>query len=305
MSDTDSFPPFVLRPPFDDSGADIILRSSEGIDFRVHRLVLSLASPFFKDMFNLPQPKGEAETPVISMSESALVLDRALRFWYPGAEPLTGETLGELRDTLEALILKYDMGFLVPVAKSRLRAQMANDPVSVFAISCRHGWRDVAIEAAKTSLQFPIRDLDLDSPRPAHLTEMTADTYYSLLVYHLECASVATSATSSLKWASYPDDYPSKDCKMPQCALDREGGTREFANEQKASLRLWHANYLKTLGEILGRTPGASPRSFELLALPTCVSCNRGLTRFSAALQAHIEREINSVELSNLISESL
>ena len=40
--------------PFDHAKADIILRSSDNIDFHVFKLFLSLASPFFEDMFNIP-----------------------------------------------------------------------------------------------------------------------------------------------------------------------------------------------------------------------------------------------------------
>ncbi|KAJ7678647.1 hypothetical protein B0H17DRAFT_944343 [Mycena rosella] len=152
--------PFVQGSPFDDISADVILRSSDGIDFRVYRVVLSLASPFFKQMFSLPQPVTEPEVPNITVTESALVLDRALRFWYPGAEPVAGETLDEFRDTLEAVILKYDMQFLIPNAKKHLRKHIDQDPLAVYAIACCHRWKDVALEAAKASLRLPLRHFE-------------------------------------------------------------------------------------------------------------------------------------------------
>jgi len=36
--------------------ADVILRASGGKEFHAHKLVLSLASPVFRDMFSVPQP---------------------------------------------------------------------------------------------------------------------------------------------------------------------------------------------------------------------------------------------------------
>ncbi|KAJ7154121.1 hypothetical protein C8R46DRAFT_1118734 [Mycena filopes] len=62
---------FAPRAPFDDATADVILHSWDGADFHVHRLVLSLASPFFKDMFALPQSNTEATASVatVQMSE--------------------------------------------------------------------------------------------------------------------------------------------------------------------------------------------------------------------------------------------
>lgn len=40
--------------PFDDRNADVIFRSSDDIDFHVHKSILSFASPFFHDLFTLP-----------------------------------------------------------------------------------------------------------------------------------------------------------------------------------------------------------------------------------------------------------
>ena len=37
--------------PFDKPSADVILRTSDFVDFYVHKVVLSLASAFFEDMF--------------------------------------------------------------------------------------------------------------------------------------------------------------------------------------------------------------------------------------------------------------
>ncbi|KAI5992385.1 hypothetical protein F5J12DRAFT_897285 [Pisolithus orientalis] len=61
MSDSEDSPTVAL-PPFDHEKADVILRSSDGADFRVFRLFLSLASPFFETLFDLPQPSEETNT---------------------------------------------------------------------------------------------------------------------------------------------------------------------------------------------------------------------------------------------------
>jgi len=48
------------KHPFDDPKADVILRSSDNVDFRCYKLLLAFASPsFFEGMFNLPQPTGD------------------------------------------------------------------------------------------------------------------------------------------------------------------------------------------------------------------------------------------------------
>ncbi|OSD05502.1 hypothetical protein PYCCODRAFT_1465386 [Trametes coccinea BRFM310] len=48
--------PSPASPPFDQPSADIVLRSSDGVDFHVHSQILAQASPFFATMFSLPQP---------------------------------------------------------------------------------------------------------------------------------------------------------------------------------------------------------------------------------------------------------
>jgi hypothetical protein len=41
--------------PFNKANADAILRTRDGVDFRVHTAILAEASAFFADMFALPQ----------------------------------------------------------------------------------------------------------------------------------------------------------------------------------------------------------------------------------------------------------
>ncbi|KAI6101550.1 hypothetical protein EV401DRAFT_792944 [Pisolithus croceorrhizus] len=56
--------PSCAPSPFDHVKADVILRSSDDIDFRVFKSFLSLASPFFETLFDLPQPSEEMNTDV-------------------------------------------------------------------------------------------------------------------------------------------------------------------------------------------------------------------------------------------------
>ncbi|EIW75069.1 hypothetical protein CONPUDRAFT_66183, partial [Coniophora puteana RWD-64-598 SS2] len=55
-------PSIVLHParqakaPFDDPEAEIILRSSDNVEFRVFKSFLAFSSSIFRDMLSLPQP---------------------------------------------------------------------------------------------------------------------------------------------------------------------------------------------------------------------------------------------------------
>ena len=105
MSDDSTY----AAAPFDHAKADIILRSSDNIDFRVFKLFLSLASPFFETLFDIPQPdeeNGDQEIKdglvVVPVTEDSKTLDALLRFCYPCT----------LADVLNLEVLKDGRGCL-------------------------------------------------------------------------------------------------------------------------------------------------------------------------------------------------
>ena len=71
---------------FDVSDADLIIRSSDSVDFQVHKLVLSMTSPLFKDLLSLPQP-FDSETVdglhVVQLPEDSELLNSLLSMLYP------------------------------------------------------------------------------------------------------------------------------------------------------------------------------------------------------------------------------
>ena len=74
---------------FNDSPtADIILRSAgpKVAEFKAHRIVLSLASPFFETMFTLPQSGTEKSLSVCDLSEDANTVEALLKLIYPVEE---------------------------------------------------------------------------------------------------------------------------------------------------------------------------------------------------------------------------
>ena len=72
--------------PFDIPDANFIIRSSDNVNFRVHKSVLALASPFFKDLLSLPQP-SDGETfdglPIVQLSETSELLSSLVSMFYP------------------------------------------------------------------------------------------------------------------------------------------------------------------------------------------------------------------------------
>jgi len=75
-------------PPetFDVSDTNLMIRSSDLIDFRVHKSILATASPIFKDLLSLPQPSDSEIVdglPMVQLSESSELLNSLFSILYP------------------------------------------------------------------------------------------------------------------------------------------------------------------------------------------------------------------------------
>jgi BTB/POZ domain len=70
----------------DASDANLVIRSSDFVNFKVHKLVLVVASPFFKDLLSLPQPSDSESVdglPVVQLSEDSELLSTLVSMLYP------------------------------------------------------------------------------------------------------------------------------------------------------------------------------------------------------------------------------
>ncbi|TDL26731.1 hypothetical protein BD410DRAFT_532425 [Rickenella mellea] len=122
--------------------------------------ILTLASTFFQDMFNLPQPKDQDGTPVVDVSEDSPVIDALLHIIYPvKCQPLTDIEL--IRKVLGAA-LEYDVSVGVQEICGLLvtrHSSSGEDALRTYAITCQYKLEDEARLAAKTTLQFPITEV--------------------------------------------------------------------------------------------------------------------------------------------------
>lgn len=139
--------------PFDDAAADTVLRTSDGVDFYVYRIILSLGSPFFRSMFSLKQPESPSASatasqgqPVIDVQESSGTLDKLLRLCYPIPDPVI-QSIGEVGDVLEAA-LKYEMEQPTALMKNLLRTGSADQPLQAYVVACRLSMEEEAAAAA-------------------------------------------------------------------------------------------------------------------------------------------------------------
>jgi len=143
---------------FTTADGDVILRAGPDPDskhdFRVHKFILSLASPVFKDMFAFPQPPGQAsnepQLPVVDVPDPPEVLDTILRFVYPGVEPPKITKLSTLHALLSTAD-KYNIASICPALREILKVLLPDDPLRAYIIGCRFGFSEEAREAARVS----------------------------------------------------------------------------------------------------------------------------------------------------------
>ncbi|KAL5513373.1 hypothetical protein ACEPAH_3772 [Sanghuangporus vaninii] len=177
-------------PPFDGPEGDVILRTSDSVDFWVLRAVLGLASPVFKTMFTLPQPtvKQEEQTqpPIIPISELSRTIDLLLRLCYPIEAPrLSDQGVTLIGDVLGAA-LKYEIGAVVVRTRKALKKcaeRSSKNAIAAYAIACHLKLADEARVAAMACLKWPF-----PGPTVPQLALMSGLDYYNLLQYHRKVA---------------------------------------------------------------------------------------------------------------------
>ena len=152
---------------FDAPDADVILRSSDGKDLRVHRLILSLASPAFQGMFNLPQStEPSPEIPIIDVPESSDILQTFFQYLYPRSPPKISDLA--MWTALYAVADKYSAEAVTDLLRDMLIPRFLEiAPLRVYALASHWGFEEEAKIVSRGTLTidmsngFPEEDLKL------------------------------------------------------------------------------------------------------------------------------------------------
>ena len=160
--------------------ADIILRASGGREFHAHKIILSLASPVFRDMFSVPQPPPiePAQLPIVEVSDPPEALGMFLRIVYPTHNPLINN-VGALASVLR-LADKYNARAVLDIHRDYLLSTPSDfPPIQTYAILCACD-REGEAGAAARRVSFPsLKTLD-SNPL---LQLITATQYQRLLSF--------------------------------------------------------------------------------------------------------------------------
>ncbi|OSD03505.1 hypothetical protein PYCCODRAFT_1466882 [Trametes coccinea BRFM310] len=146
---THGFTTPTVHPRFSFPDADVTLRSSDDVLFRISSSDLRRTSEFFRAMYTLPQrPDTATAQEKLQMSEPAQVLADMLSMIDGGELPAL--------DNAE----KYEMPFVTSVcrlAMSSPKLRRSSKPIRSYGIACRMSWEEEAKMASTDTL-----DMDMD-----------------------------------------------------------------------------------------------------------------------------------------------
>ncbi|GLB41646.1 putative BTB/POZ domain containing protein [Lyophyllum shimeji] len=297
-----ALPSQLAGHPFDDPNADIILRSSDEVptDFRVYKLLLSLASPFFATAFTLPQPDNDDGTPVMEMEEDKHTLELILGLCYPISvkEPPPLSSLKDLLIVTRA-VLKFEMSGIQNYVKGVLVQPrfIEAQPLRVFAIACHFGWAKEAGEAARCTLR-QAADIWVDE-----LELISGATYHRLLRYRRKCAAAASRVVLALTRGPADESDWVWD-EHTWCVAHRSSAHKGTC----PGPREWWLSWMNEVEDLLRERPcGETVKKADLLrvsGLPTVALCDncaesvaRELEDYTHVLARLVDRAISGVKL--------
>lgn len=305
--------------PFNHAKADVILRSADGVEFRVFTLFLSLASPFFETLFGLPQaPDGASDQEmkdglaVIAMSEDSKTLDLFLRFCYPStlAEDPSLDSLTEVLAVLAAA-RKYSLDLIERKVCQALGNPkvLETEPLRCFAIARNARLKHETITAARYSLRQPLVPVLF-----AEINLISASELLALLTYHKKCIIAVQALMKDLQWmtAHYgstggcswlfnrnQDYYNNEYC----CG---QGTDTRFFPWNTAPLAWW-TTYMQEMYELLQDSPSgetvrtAADKTIQKVRSANCTACSgrvkEAMTEFSNLLALKVEEAVAPIEL--------
>ena len=154
--------------------ADAILRSLDEKEFSVHRIILSLASPVFQGMFDLPQPtESPPQIPTIDIPEPSDILEPFIQYLHPLSQPKVSDVA--MWESLYAIAGKYNAEAVMETLREMLIPRfIAESPVHVYALASRWGLEEETRIASTRTLtvdileDFPVEDAELMGGAACH-----------------------------------------------------------------------------------------------------------------------------------------
>ena len=198
----------AVRSLFDDADADIIIRSSDDVDFRVYKVILAKASPVFRTMLSLPQsspsspktaPHSTSELPVVQLTEDAKTLENVFRLCYPVEHPdIT--SVDDIHPVLEAA-RKYEIACVATNLRWDIARILPKEPLRMYAVAYMQQLEDVAREAAKLLLDIP--QFHVPPSPPLEFRDLPCLAIYAVHVYRQKCLDAVMKVLEDRTWIAH------------------------------------------------------------------------------------------------------
>jgi hypothetical protein len=154
----------TTSPPetFNVPDANVIIRSSDLVDFRIHKSVLALASPFLGDLPSLPRTSDSESVdglPVVELPEDSELLNSLVSLLYPVC-PVIPNSYEKVLYLLAAC-QKYEMVSVLSSIRAKVKCGEFPEPRGVeaftaYAIAASEGLVPEMESAARQTLDHPM-----------------------------------------------------------------------------------------------------------------------------------------------------
>ena len=176
----------------------VVLRASDGVLIPVLKSILYFASPFFSDLFSIPQPKDSDTTnDPIDISEPSTTIELIINICQNAYFPLNQVSLSDIASLLQAAD-KYNIKVVQDNALSSLTRPkfLEKEPLRVYVIASRYGAHDTAALAVQHILRYPLLHADYFP----ELEMVDGGTIYRVLHYQKRCMAAAIDIATDHTW---------------------------------------------------------------------------------------------------------
>jgi hypothetical protein len=292
-------------PPFDDTDADVILRTSDRVDFLVYKVILSKASPVFKTVFSLPQPVNAANTPqdslpIVDLTESSKVLATLLSVIYPPTSPLKPSNGPLSLDDFISLLdmaRKYEMEAIsrhfIDCTDSKV---LRDNPLEAFCAAYVRQLGEAAQIAARASLKRPL-NLDEIGEKLQYKDCWHGPALHKLWKYHRACSAAAIKSISSHSFTWFmPAQVTSASAN---CCCNKEQYTPGPKRNAWFANTSWHGYVDRALAALKDHPSSKAVANKGIIQSSyqawMCDECRQRLPEFSRMLGEEVERVVSDV----------
>ncbi|KAF8632909.1 hypothetical protein AX15_001634 [Amanita polypyramis BW_CC] len=178
-----------VAKPFDAaSGGDVILRSSDKVDFFVLKALIRIMSPVLSDLISTSQVDDGHGPTIVPLKENSRTIHHLFAIIYNCVDVSDMQEYQLLLNVGKAA-QEYKIERVEAILKDRLSRSgvMAPEPFKVYAIAFALGWNEIARTAAMRTLDTPFEEMEYGD----ELNSINGAALFRFMEYRLKCEDVA------------------------------------------------------------------------------------------------------------------